>query len=104
VDDDDSGTLLDQDSLLEFAKSGVTCELDLFGIETSHYELSDAFNMPSDAHRIQMLRWLLDDGRSDQIVISHDIHTKHRLVRFQSPPSPALSLSLSLNSIALRSP
>ena len=36
--------------------------------------------MPSDAQRIQTVKFLLDEGYLDRVVISHDIHTKHRLV------------------------
>lgn len=66
--------------MLEFANLGCICEFDLFGIETTYYELSDAFDMPGDAQRIQWLKTLLDNGFVENIVISHDIHTKHRLV------------------------
>lgn len=68
------------DQLIEFAKSGVICEFDLFGIENSYYELSDVFDMPSDAVRINRLKTLIDEGFGRRIVIAHDIHTKHRLV------------------------
>lgn len=36
--------------------------------------------MPSDAQRVDRLRMLVDHGKLDQILTSHDIHTKHRLV------------------------
>ena len=75
-------TLMDKESLLEFAKQGCVCELDLFGIETTHYELKDDLNFIGDATRIDCLRWLIDDGHLENIVISQDIHTKHRLVKF----------------------
>ena len=69
--------------LLEFAKTGTICELDLFGNETSYYELSDNFDMPSDAARIQLVKDLVSEGHSDSITISHDLHTKHRLVSYE---------------------
>lgn len=37
-------------------------------------------DMPSDAQRIERIKWLLEDGNKDKILMSHDIHTKHRLV------------------------
>lgn len=76
------GTLNDE-QLLEFAKLGAICELDLFGMETSYYELSLDFDMPNDAARIKQVKLLLDEGFGDRVTISHDIHTKHRLVRIQ---------------------
>ncbi|RWS17543.1 phosphotriesterase-related protein-like protein [Dinothrombium tinctorium] len=75
-------TIYDDEELLEFAKLGCFCEFDLFGIETSYYELSDSIDMPSDAQRINRLKRLIDEGYDKKIVISHDIHTKHRLMKF----------------------
>ena len=72
---------LNGDQLVEFANTGTICELDLFGNEVSYYELSDEFDMPNDSHRIALIKLLIDQGFGDQITISHDIHTKHRLVR-----------------------
>ena len=75
-----SGTIFDRSTLLDFAEVGCYLEYDLFGIETSHYQLTESIDMPSDAQRIQTVKFLLDEGYLDQVVISHDIHTKHRLV------------------------
>lgn len=77
-----TGTLLEETKLAEFASLGCYCEHDLFGIETSHYQPCPAADMPSDAQRLKLLKYLVDQGYEDQIVVSHDIHTKHRLVRF----------------------
>ncbi|KAH6928317.1 hypothetical protein HPB50_014167 [Hyalomma asiaticum] len=73
-------TFLDADALVEFARSyGCYCEHDLFGLETSHYQPAPSFSMPSDAQRLAQLKQLVDEGFTDRIVISHDIHTRHRL-------------------------
>ena len=37
--------------------------------------------MLTDAQRIQRIKFLVDNGFSDKIVVGHDIHTKHTLVR-----------------------
>jgi phosphotriesterase-related protein len=42
--------------------------------------LDSGFDMPSDAQRLRSMRWLIDEGYEDRIVIAHDLHTKHRLV------------------------
>lgn len=76
-----AGTFADAEQLLEFAKLGCYCEYDLFGIETSHYQLWQEADMPSDAQRIIFIKNLLDNGYRDKILVAHDIHTKHRLVR-----------------------
>ena len=59
---------------------GMYCEYDLFGVETSHYQLWREADMPSDAERIRRIRALVEAGYGDKILIAHDIHTKHRLV------------------------
>ncbi|CAN8026103.1 unnamed protein product [Ixodes persulcatus] len=75
-------TLLEADVLAEFAGLGCYCEYDLFGIETSHYQPEPRFDMPSDAQRLSLLKSLVDQGFEDRIVVSHDIHTKHRLMKY----------------------
>lgn len=75
-------TIFNTEKLLEFAKIGCYCEYDLFGIETSHYQHSLEYDMPSDAQRIVFIRSLLENGYGNRVVIAHDIHTKHRLKKY----------------------
>ncbi|GAB1607154.1 phosphotriesterase-related protein-like [Argonauta hians] len=76
-------TFLEKELLLQFASDcKCYCEFDLFGIETSHYQQEVHTDMPSDAQRIQRVGWLLEGGYSDRVTISHDIHTKHRLMKY----------------------
>lgn len=77
-------TLFSKDNeVLEFAES-TKCilEFDLFGLETSYYELSDDLDIPNDADRIIRLKELIDEGHRERVVVSHDIHTKQRLMAF----------------------
>ena len=69
------------DILEELADTGCVLEWDLFGNEVSFYQPSD-FDMPSDAERLNFIRQMIDIGLGERIVISHDICTKHRLVRY----------------------
>jgi len=71
---------LDEDKLLEFAKLEAYNQLDLFGTECSFYQFNEDIDMVSDARRIQMIRLLIENGHLERILMSHDIHTKHRLV------------------------
>lgn len=73
-------TLLSDDKLLEFSEIGCYCQLDLFGTEVSWYQLNPSADMPSDAQRVDRLKMLADHGKLERILVSHDIHTKHRLV------------------------
>lgn len=74
------GTIRNDDTLLEFAKLGVYCQFDLFGTECSLYQLAMHIDMPSDAQRMDQAVLLANEGYEDRILMSHDIHTKHRLV------------------------
>ncbi|XP_025109102.1 phosphotriesterase-related protein-like isoform X3 [Pomacea canaliculata] len=75
-------TIFNSDELLEFAKFGCYCEYDLFGIETSHYQLQQEKDMPNDANRIAFIRFLVEGGYGDRVVVAHDLHTKHRLKKY----------------------
>ncbi|GIY14932.1 phosphotriesterase-related protein [Caerostris extrusa] len=75
-------TLLTKEELEEFAAMGSYCEFDLFGIEVSHYQHNEDVDMPSDAQRVERLYHLVQQGYGDKICISHDIHTKHRLMKY----------------------
>ncbi|KAL1109969.1 hypothetical protein AAG570_014078, partial [Ranatra chinensis] len=75
-------TLVTDEQLLDFASLGCYCQFDLFGTECSHYQLNPIQDMLSDAQRIDKIIKLIDDGRLAKITISHDIHTRHRLVNF----------------------
>ena len=90
------GTYFDVGELLEFASLGSYCEYDLFGMETSHYQFGE-IDMPSDAQRIQLIKKLVEEGFEDKIVIAHDIHHKHRLVRTCRPQTRDVPLSLTLS-------
>ncbi|CAO1344614.1 unnamed protein product [Diamesa hyperborea] len=78
----DRTLLSNEEMLLDFADLGCYCQFDLFGVECSHYQLNPATDMPSDAQRIDKLKLLISNGKLDRIMISHDIHTKHRLIEF----------------------
>lgn len=73
-------TLLNDEKLQEFSGIGCYCQMDLFGTEVSWYQLNPNTDMLSDAQRVDRLKLLADDGKLNRILVSHDIHTKHRLV------------------------
>ena len=74
-------TIFDTDRLLKLAGTGATLEFDLFGIEQAFYPLAD-IDMPNDGVRLKLIRALIDRGHLSQIVISHDICTKTRLMHW----------------------
>jgi phosphotriesterase-related protein len=74
-------TIFDDDRLFRLADSGIVLELDLFGMETTHYKWAD-IDMPNDGERLRVLRKLIDRGHLHQIVISHDICYRSRLSCF----------------------
>ncbi|XP_059057996.1 phosphotriesterase-related protein [Achroia grisella] len=75
-------TLLEDQKLLEFAELGTYCQFDLFGVEVSYYQLNASIDMPSDAQRLDKIKLLVDEKKEEKILMSHDIHTKHRLTKF----------------------
>ena len=58
--------------------------------------------MPSDAQRIKLLSGLIQEGYGDRLLVSHDIHTKHRLVsiyHFTFPLTVMIDLIVVLDQI-----
>lgn len=55
-------------------------QFDLFGTECSYYQLNPSVDMLSDAQRIKRISRLKQEGKLNRVLMSHDIHTKHRLV------------------------
>lgn len=78
----DRTLLHDREKLFEFAELGAYNQFDLFGTEVSYYQLNAAFDMPSDGQRLNRLVEFLDEGHLERLLVSHDIHTKHRLTPF----------------------
>lgn len=78
----DRTLLHDREKLLEFAALGCYSQFDLFGVECSYYQLNPAFDMPSDGQRLNRIVDMVGEGLQEKILVSHDIHTKHRLTSF----------------------
>lgn len=72
-------TFFSTDEVLRLAGTGCVLEYDFFGIETSYYWFADA-DLPTDYMRLAYIRALIERGHGAQVVISHDICTKTRLV------------------------
>ncbi len=75
-------TIFDKDTLRKLAETGVVLEYDLFGHEHSVYPENPDVDQPTDAVRLQWLRFLIDEGFGTQIVISHDCDSKIYLRRY----------------------
>lgn len=76
-------TIPDELGLLEFSdETKCYCQFDLFGIECSFYQLNPSVDMLSDAQRMDRVKLLRDDKKLNRVLLSHDIHTKHRLMKF----------------------
>jgi len=66
----------------ELAATKIYLELDLFGTECSYYQPNVQVHMPHDGQRIERVSYLVKNGYAGQILLSHDIHTNHRLRSF----------------------
>ena len=75
-------TLFADEKWDELAATGIYLELDLFGTECSYYQQNAKVYMPHDGQRIERVIYLINKGYAAQILLSHDIHTKHRLRTF----------------------
>jgi len=68
------------EDMLSWVSTGCILEYDLFGMEISQYPFGgDIPGMPNDTQRIQWVKSLIDAGFTSQVVLSHDIYSKHRL-------------------------
>jgi phosphotriesterase-related protein len=74
-------TIFDAERLRRLADTGCALEWDLFGQESSYYPLADV-DMPNDAARLRAIRGLIERGHLAQILVSHDICYRSRLVRW----------------------
>lgn len=72
------------DACLKIAERGAILEFDLFGTENSYWGFNEDVEMPSDAQRINMIAAILKKRPETvgQIVLSHDIGSKHRLATY----------------------
>jgi phosphotriesterase-related protein len=72
-------TIFAKATMKRLAATGAVLELDLFGHEYSYYSPAPHIAMPNDRTRLEWLRWLIEEGHGDQIVIAHDNDNKHYL-------------------------
>ncbi|EZA53962.1 Phosphotriesterase-related protein [Ooceraea biroi] len=76
-------TLTSVEKLMEFAdETKCYIQFDLFGTECSFYQLNTTIDMLSDAQRVKRIAKLKKEGKLRRVLMSHDVHTKHRLIPF----------------------
>lgn len=75
-------TIFDQSILDEVASTGVFMNYDLWGHEISYYPLNPSAYMPSDQHRLEQVEHLIDNKHAHQLLLAHDICSKHRLKKY----------------------
>jgi phosphotriesterase-related protein len=78
-------TLADTADLRRLAETGCVLEFDLFGYEGSYYAWDLPIDMPNDAGRVNLIRWLIEAGHGAQITLSHDIAFKDKLAKYGGP-------------------
>jgi phosphotriesterase-related protein len=74
-------TLFDPQDMIALAQTGCYLEFDLFGQESSYYQLAP-IDMPNDATRVDHLRRLIAEGFGDRLLIAQDICRKTSLVAY----------------------
>ena len=75
-------TVYDRKILEDVAATGVYVSFDLFGHDESYYPLAAESNMPADHERIDQVEFLIGKGRCSQVLLAHDICSKHRLKKY----------------------
>ncbi len=75
-------TIYDRGVLNEVAATGAYLNYDLFGHDESYYPLAPDTYMPADHDRIEQIEHLIGDGRSSQVLLAHDVCSKHRLKKY----------------------
>ena len=78
------GRVQDLAGLRELGERGPFLEFDVFGLETSYFPVPGVVGLDglSDAQRLGFVRALIDAGFGRQVLLSHDIGTKHRLAAY----------------------
>lgn len=78
------GRVQDLDGLRELGALGLFLEFDVFGMESSYFPVPGVTELDglSDSQRLALVRSLIDVGLGSQVLVSHDIGTKHRLAAY----------------------
>lgn len=74
-------TITSRQHLNALAMFGCYINHSFFGKECGFMDYHRAHDMPTDATRINNMKFLIDSGYEDQLLMSHDITCKHELVR-----------------------
>ena len=75
-------TIYSRDALKRLAETGAFLNFDLFGHDSSYYPLAPHSYMPNDAQRLDQIMFLIDQGHIDQVLLAHDVCSKHRLKQY----------------------
>jgi phosphotriesterase-related protein len=70
--------IYEREILRELAATGIYIEFDTFGLDSPFQPHALELFMPSDSQRIEKVKWLVEDGDLERILLAHDICTKHR--------------------------
>jgi len=65
-------TIFDHETLSKLAETGCYLNYDNFGLETAIFPLAP-IDMPNDGRRIDDILYLIEQGRLEQVLVSHDI-------------------------------
>lgn len=55
-------------------------QFSMFGTECSFFQCDPTATILSDAQRVEFIEKFKKEGKLDRVLMSHDIHTKNRLV------------------------
>lgn len=75
-------TIYNRYNLQRVAETGAFLNFDLFGHDSSFYPLAPYSYMPNDAQRMDQIEFLIERGHVNQILLAHDVCSKHRLKEY----------------------
>ncbi|XP_067206575.1 phosphotriesterase-related protein-like [Linepithema humile] len=76
-------TLTNEEQLMEFADDNKCyIQFSMFGTECSFYQHDPTVDVLSDAERVEFIAKFKKESKLDQVLMSHDIHTNNRQVRY----------------------
>ncbi|XP_012231491.1 phosphotriesterase-related protein-like isoform X2 [Linepithema humile] len=76
-------TLTNEEQLMEFADDNKCyIQFSMFGTACSFYQHDPTAVILSDAERVEFIAKFKKESKLDQVLMSHDIHTKNRLAKY----------------------
>jgi len=75
-------TVMDRNILLRIAEAGCYLEWDHFSTGQAYYPPNLRIDMLNDIGRIDVIRFMIEHGYGDKVLVAHDVASKPRLIKY----------------------